>query len=226
MITPLECAKLQEYSYRVEHGLPDWTTLEEDKYDTQFFIHKYEDGCVVICFCCSNSDVDWKNNFAFFQKAYKDCEIPFYVHRGFLRCWKEVRHYIEEEVKKLEPKEICVTGWSYGGAISDLCTEDMVYLFPDLKIRNVTFGGPRVVWSFKNWKKLKSRWTSDKVESIKFKNGSDVVTAVPFLSFGFHHVSDLTHIGQPIRLWRYLNANGYHGIEFYIETLDKIYGNN
>lgn len=196
--------------------------LDTDRYDTEFFIHRMEDGCVVISFHNSNSATDWKNNFMFFSKAYKDCDIPFYVHRGFLRAWKEVRDYIEEKVKELEPTEICVTGHSYGGAMSDLCTEDMAYLFPNTKIRNVTFGGPRVIWGYRNWKKLKKRWNSDMVESIKLKNGSDIVPAVPLMSFGFHHVGELTHIGQPIRWWRYLRPDIYHPISSYKEVLDRL----
>lgn len=225
MITPFECSNLFSESYRVEHGYPrKWTLLDSDKFDTQFFISKRNDGEVVICFCASNSKIDWKNNFHFWQKAYKDMDIPFRAHGGFLRCWKEVRKYIEAEVARLQPTCITVTGWSYGGALAILCMEDITYLYPSMKVQCITFGAPRVV-TWKNWKKIKERWNKDSLrQTIEFKNGSDIVTAVPLMMWGFHHVASIIHIGQPIRWWRYFRPYTYHHINGYRETIEKISG--
>lgn len=226
MITPLECSNLYSDSYRKEHGYPDFMKLDTDKYDTQFFIHKKDDGEVVICFFPSNSATDWKNNFHFWKQVYNDMDIPFQAHSGFLRCWKEVRHYIEDEVKKLEPSCITVTGYSYGGALSILCMEDMTYLYPEMIVHCITFGAPRVI-TWKNWKKIKDRWNNDdKRLTIEFKNGSDIVPAVPLMMWGFHHVVDLTHIGQPIRWWRYFRPDIHHDINNYRKVIEKITGYN
>lgn len=219
MLTPLECALIQKSDYRKKEGYPDWYTLPTDKYDTQFFMTMRKDEELVICFCPSNSKIDWKNNFHFWKVAYKDCEIPIRVHSGFLRCWKEVRRYIEACVKQMNPRCITITGWSYGGAMAVLCKEDLQWIYPLMEIQCITFGAPRVI-GFLNFKKVKDRWKNTK----QFKNGSDVVTAVPLMSMLFTHVSELIHIGQPIRFWRYLfpGPKKYHEIDDYINTMKKI----
>ena len=225
MLTPLQCSKLFSSEGREEQGFPeDWTTLETDKYDTQFFISKKEDGEVVICFCPSNSKIDWKNNFHFWKKAYKDMEIPFRAHGGFLRCWKQVRDYIEIQIRELQPSCITVTGYSYGGALAVLCMEDMAYLYPLMKVSCITFGAPRVI-TWKNWKKIKDRWNLEGLRStLELKNGSDVVTAVPLMMWGFHHVSQITHIGRSIRWWRYFRPDIYHDISNYRNKIELISG--
>lgn len=75
MRTVLECA---EYFNR---DIP-WCTGGED---TQYFIEKIGDE-VVIAFLGSNSKIDWRNNFTFYKKPYKDMEVPFFCHSGFLKC--------------------------------------------------------------------------------------------------------------------------------------------
>ena len=210
MITTLECA-----DYFADASTP-WITLPEDKYDTQFYIEKKDDGEVVIAFKESDSLADWLNNFHFWKKAYKDADITFTAHSGYLRCWKEVRHYIEDEVKKLEPVSITVTGWSYGGALAVLCMEDMVYCFPDIYCRMVTFGCPRVI-GWRNWRKVKDRWKN----SVQLRNSGDLVTTVPFFNMGFHHVVRRTQIGKAPNIINWFNFNS-HRIEEYIPVLEKI----
>lgn len=210
MITTLDCA-----AYFVNDT--PWQKLPTDKYDTQFYIEKKEDGEVVIVFKESDSGVDWKNNFHFWKVAYRDADIPFTAHSGFLRCWKEVRHYIEDKVKELNPSSITVTGWSYGGAISVLCLEDMVYCFPDVPSRMVTFGAPRVL-GWRNWRKIKKRWEN----SVQLRNGSDVVTAVPFFNLGFHHAVRRTQIGNAPNFFGWFKSGTYHYIGDYMKSAKRI----
>jgi predicted lipase len=212
MITPLQCidyiclrGEAQELSYRI---------LGED---TDTLIHKRENGEVVIAFCGSNSKVDWKNNFHFWKKAYKDAEIPFNAHSGFLKCWKLIRHEVEEQVKALNPVSITVTGHSYGGAIAVLCAEDMGYCFPDVKIQMVTFGAPRVI-GWKNWKKIKERWDNAR----QFRCGADFVTCVPPLGMFFHHVVKRTHIGDRPSIMGWFKSGKYHDLDEYTHQIIKI----
>jgi len=185
--------------------------------DTDTLIHKRENGEVVIAFCGSNSKVDWKNNFRFWKKAYKDCEIPFVAHSGFLKCWKLIRHEVEDRVRALNPTSITFTGHSYGGAISVLCMEDMKYCFPDIEIQMVTFGAPRVI-GWRNWKKIKDRWEN----SRQFRNGSDVVTNVPFIFMFFHHVVKRTCMGDKPTFFGLFNPYKYHDLNAYYEQIEKI----
>ena len=50
-----------------------------------------EDGrTLYIFFEPSQDDEDWRANFAYWRKPYKDMEISYRVHGGFLKCWKMV----------------------------------------------------------------------------------------------------------------------------------------
>ena len=209
MLSVLDCA------YIFDDPNTPWEKLESDKYDTQFLI-KVVDDEVVIAFKESDSFIDWVNNFHFWKKAYKDADITFVAHSGFLRAWKEVRHYIEDKVKELNPQKILVTGWSYGGAMAVLCMEDMGYCFPDAEKRMVTFGAPRVI-GWLNWRKIKDRWKN----SIQLRNGSDLVTCVPFFRMGFHHVVRRTCIGNKPNIIGFFNFH-FHEICNYVDTLEKI----
>lgn len=185
--------------------------------DTSTLIHKRENGEVVIAFYGSDSVADWKNNFHFWKKAYKDCEIPFTAHSGFLKCWKLIRDEVERQVKELNPSSITVTGHSYGGAIAVLCMEDMKYCFPDIEIQMVTFGAPRVI-GWLNWKKIKGRWEN----SRQFRDGADFVTNVPFFLWLFHHVVKRTVIGDNPTVIGWFKTAKYHDLDEYYRQIEKI----
>lgn len=205
MRTVLECA---EYFNRDIN----WTVGGDD---TQYYIEKIGDE-VIIAFLGSNSKADWKNNFSFWKRPYKDMEIPFYCHGGFLKCWKLVRDEIEQKVLDLNPKYITVTGHSYGGAMATFCIEDMWYLFPELrsKMQCITFGSPRILGLW-NYKKIKDRWASQRL----FTNGSDIVTCLPFNCMFFRHVKDQIHIGKIRNIFDFFNPIKFHSITGYIDTL-------
>ena len=233
MKTPYQCT-----SYFVNQ--PEWITGGDD---TQYYIEKNDKtGEVVVVFAPSNSKRDWLNNFRFWKKPYKNMDITFFCHSGFLTCYKKVEDEIREAVKALDPSSITITGWSYGGAMAVLCMENLWYEFiylrehpestdsrareaegkPSLrgKMQCITFGCPRVV-GFWNWKKIKERWEGTRL----FKNGADIVTCVPLVTMLYHHVSKQIHIGDKIRLWKYLQANKYHNVpgeDGYSGTLKRI----
>lgn len=48
------------------------------------FDENAEEHTLTIYFQGSSSSVDWIRNFLFKKKPYKDMEIPYRVHRGFL----------------------------------------------------------------------------------------------------------------------------------------------
>lgn len=55
-----------------------------------------------IYFQGSNSITDWVRNFMFPAKPYKDMEIPYRVHRGFLAAWKTVEDIIIAKITELD----------------------------------------------------------------------------------------------------------------------------
>lgn len=210
MITPAECA------HYFRNDTTNWITSGDD---TQYIIEKKESGEVVVIFAESNSKADWKNNLNFWAKPYKEMDVKYYVHRGFLRCWKLVRDEIMSKLKELSPTYITVSGWSYGGALATLCYEDVWFQFPELRDqrRLITFGSPRVLMIF-NFRKIKERWDN----SYRFTNGADLVTCVPFKFMLFRHVCKPIHIGDFRRIWRFFNLNKYHHIKGYLKTMDEI----
>lgn len=212
MLTPIEC--IDYILLRNEAAGLSYQVLGQD---TDTLIHKRDNGEVVIAFDCSNSLIDWINNFHFWKKAYNDAEIPFTAHSGFLKCWKLIRKEVEKQVSELNPTCITVTGWSYGGAIAVLCMEDMKYCFPDLEVQMVTFGAPRVI-GWRNWKKIKARWAN----SRQFRNGADFVTNVPFFLMLFHHVARRTCIGDKPTIIGWFKTGTYHDLSYYSDTFEKI----
>jgi predicted lipase len=157
-----------------------WSTAGDD---TQYRIVDVGD-CVVVVFRGSDSRRDWMHNLDFPKRPYRDMPVPFHVHRGFLRAWKQVNDLITGMLEHVE-KPIIVTGHSHGGALAILCMEDLWYRYPDKrgKLRLVTFGAPRVVGWY-NWRKVSERWDG----SVLYCNRVDVVTNLPFFLMGFLHV--------------------------------------
>ena len=119
MITPLEATK-----YFTEHQ--DWKTVGED---IQYIIECDNDRNVVLVFQGSNSSLDWKNNFRFWKKPYKNMDVTFRVHSGFLKIWRSGRDQIMSEIEALNPSTITVCGFSLGAATSILAYEDVWYRY-------------------------------------------------------------------------------------------------
>jgi triacylglycerol lipase len=157
-----------------------WKTIGDD---TQYRIVE-TDYEFIIVFQGSNSKADWKNNFKFRKKPYKNMPVPYSVHRGFLHVWKLINDYFLNLVREIE-KPIVIVGHSYGGAIATLCMEDIWFKFPDKreKLTLVTYGSPRIL-SWRNHSKIKERWEN----SYIYENKIDLVSHIPFFLMGYVHV--------------------------------------
>lgn len=195
MKTPLEITK-----YFLDPDL-EWIT---SGIDVQYIFLK-EGTENLLIFAPSNSFQDWKNNFDFWKKPYKHMDTTFYVHRGFLKCWKSVEEEILSEIKDSCMENLTIAGWSFGGALATLATEDLWFKLPDVKTKTITFGAPKVFSTF-GFKKIKERFDN----MYMFKNGSDVVTKVPFNFMGFRHVAKLINIGDRPRFLDYFRPQIYH----------------
>ena len=94
------------------------------------FVEDKNESTLYIYFEGSNSITDWVRNFMFPAKPYKDMEIPYRVHRGFLAAWKTVEDLVIAKIKELNHdtneyiwKHIVVVGYSHGAALAGLCHE-------------------------------------------------------------------------------------------------------
>lgn len=186
----------------------NWQTINTVDYK---FIENEKEHALEIYFMGSSQTLDWVRNFLFLKKPYKEMEIPFYVHSGFLTAWKEVDDIIIEKitekvfvtefdekkkrnkiVSKYKFNKIITVGYSHGGAISGLCHECVWYHRPDIRDNIFGFGfeSPRFYYGFKVKKALRERWENYTV----IRNHNDIVTHAPPRLFGFTHVGKLLHI--------------------------------
>ncbi len=173
------------------------------------------DDTLYIYFQGSYETIDWWRNFFFFPKKknpYKDMDISYKVHGGFLAAWKEVEdiviNKITEKSSKLifdnksstfkekinyRWKEIIVVGYSHGAALAGLCHECIWFWRPDLRkegLEGYGFEAPRFYAGFKVKKELEERWEHFTV----IRTNCDLVTHMPPWIFGFCHVGSMLKI--------------------------------
>lgn len=191
----------------------DWEVIGTD---TQYKILEFDDE-VIILFYGSNSKPDWKINFSFFKKPYRNMPITYYVHKGFLGEWKKINDFFLDTIKSID-KPITISGHSYGGAIATLCLEDLGFKYPEKKhtLFLVTFGSPRII-GFYNYRKIRKRWKN----SIIYANNNDLVTKIPFWFLGYRHVKKTRDLGEKFHFFKLFKPQTYHTIDTYIEELEK-----
>lgn len=162
----------------------------------------------------SNGGTDWKNNFDFPAKPYRDMEHKWYCHRGFLKVWKSIEPYIADMINDPTIKNIEIAGYSHGAAIAAMCYEYVKYNRPDVTVSGVGFGAPRVLWGFA------SKAVLDRFKGfVVVRNSKDIVTHVPPAFFGFRHVGEVLKIGGKSK-----GLINDHRPENYVEGLDILNG--
>ena len=142
----------------------------------------------------SNGKEDWKNNFDFPAKPYKDMEGKiWFAHSGFLKVWKSIEPHIKKLILDPTVEGIETVGYSHGGGLAVLCHEYVWYNRPDLRgrIYGYGFGSPRVIWGLKK-REHNIRWESFTV----IRNTDDIVTHAPPALFGYFHVGSILEIGE------------------------------
>ena len=152
-----------------------------------------KENTLFIFFQPTNSTKDWFSNFAFLKKPYKDMKVKYKVHGGFLKCWKEAKDDIVAALREDSIKKIIISGYSHGAALAMLCHECCWFERPDIRDNIWTFGfeAPRVYGGWHIKKNIRMRWN----HYIMIKNGSDIVTHLPPVLFGFRHVGAQLHVG-------------------------------
>lgn len=123
----------------------------------------------------SHQPIDWFFNFFFLLIPAIIGGTPYWFSIGWWTSWcsgKElVMHNIMTEWEKHPDYEIEICGYSFGGAIAQLCAIE-VYERMGIKSNLITFGSPKPLFGL--WTKLMARRC---VKSfIQYANWSDIVT--------------------------------------------------
>lgn len=144
-----------------------------------------------IFFEWSDGATDWKNNFNFPAKPYRDMKNKWFAHRGFLKVWKAIEPHLEDAIFDLTISKIEIVGYSHGAAIALLCYEYVRYNRPDVFVYGVGFGCPRVFWGFAR------RAVMERFDGFTVvRNGRDLITNLPPAAFGFRHVGAVLKVGK------------------------------
>lgn len=180
-----------------------WKLIDETKYDTTGDDIDYkilvQDGRAVLLFQESTSKEDWRNNFNFPRKLYKDQKRWLRVHRGYGDAWRTANDKIMEEfIRAAEIAEgvPLIAGWSFGGAMAQLAAEDFNYR-TGRRSDVVTFGSPKVAGDL---------WTQETIYECgnfaQYANVNDVVPLCPPLPW-FHHINKIKCGGpfNPLQLF-------------------------
>jgi predicted lipase len=185
----------------------DWITSGND---VQYKIDKIDDT-LYIAFQWTESKIDWKQNFKFVIKPYRNMKDLWFVHKGFIENYKSVRDEINDKIKYYDFDRIVVLGYSHGAALATLCYEDLYYNNLGWSISAYVFGSPRVVW-FPS-KKIKYRFN----HLFNYQVRGDIVNRLPFNILGYFHVGNIIKVGS-FKLFGWVR---YHMIKWYYNLLCK-----
>lgn len=173
----------------------------EDKYihvenDASYYIERHPDCDEIlnIYFEWSNGKTDWKNNFDFPAKPYRDMKDTWFCHRGFLKVWKSIEPHISKEILDPRTKMVKIVGYSHGGAIAQLCHEYVRFNRPDLDaslVFTMAIGSPRVYWG-----PIRKRVARRFYGCYVIRNCKDLVTKLPPAWLGYRHICPVVKFGK------------------------------
>ena len=138
----------------------------------------------------SDGGGDWRSNFDFPAKPYRDMKDLWFCHRGFLKVWKSIEPYIASYINDKNVKRIEIVGYSHGGGVAQLCYEYVKFNRPDVEVTGFGFGAPRVFWGIAS-KAVRARFGGFTI----IRNGNDLITHLPPIIFGFRHLGNVFKIG-------------------------------
>jgi len=181
----------------------------------------YNNHKIDICFKGTSTFNDICLNFDIYPRIFINDSIR--LHNGFLKKYLSMKNDIINNINliliKNDIKELSFNGHSSGGAIANIASLDMSYIYNTMKIKCITFGAPRV-----GNKHFIENYNKRINESLRIVNKNDIITFVPLPII-------YTHNHKPLIIQnknRYeLNIVSYftkiHSITTYIKQL--IYNN-
>jgi hypothetical protein len=174
--------------------------IHDDKTGCDYRMDLIQDGTLLIEFAPSNGKQDWIKNFSFWPayiEIYKNSLV--FAHYGFASQYLAVRNILLDRAYQDDVKNIFVQGFSLGGALTQLCVQDMLYHLPNKNIFGVAYEPPRP------W--LKNEKIKKQIEDYLLIVGAffDPVIHVPLFSWGYRAYGKKIWIGK----WRVLPIQHY-----------------
>lgn len=154
---------------------------------------KRENNTVTLYFEKSNGLDDWRNNFRFSARPYRDMKEPWRCHRGFAAVFHSLLFELESVFLDETVTDFVLVGYSHGAALALLAHEYILYHRPELlgRVEGYGFGCPRVIAGYIP-PSLRARLYGFTV----IRNLDDLVTHLPPRIFGYTHIDKPTVIGS------------------------------
>ena len=178
--------------------------------NTFIIIHK--NNTLNICFRGTKNTNDFYLNLNIIPQSFIKTEIK--VHKGFLYKYLSIRDIVINKTKEIISnnyiEDIYISGHSSGGAIANIASLDLFYLYPNKRINTITFGSPRVAN-----KAFIDEYNKNINNSIRIVNKNDIIQYLPLPII-------YNHIHKPLILQDNNNINNIiynHNINTYIKNL-------
>lgn len=193
ILTMAEYAGIAYQAVQPEHSNISLKVIDDPQTDIQCILR--QDGkTLCISFRGTDSFKDLIADARFWKKKipYNNPDSGIRVHSGFIDRYKktQIRNCI---LSCITPKieKIQLTGHSYGAALAVLCAVDLQYHFSKKDYEVFLFGCPRV-----GNRAFAASYNKRIFKTLRFENGNDLVTKLPFRILGYCHVGTKIHVGN------------------------------
>ena len=151
-------------------------------------------------------------NFNVIPKSFLKKEMK--VHKGFLYKYLLIRDLIVNKTHEIlmnnNIEDIYISGHSSGGAIANIASLDLYYLYPNIRINTITFGSPKL-----ENKAFIEEYNKNIINSIIIVNKNDIIQYLP-LPIIYHHIHKQFILNDNNKKKDILNN---HNINSYIRNL-------
>lgn len=179
----------------------------------------YNKNKIDICFKGTSTFNDICFNLDIYPRIFINDSIR--IHNGFLKKYLSMKNNIIKNVNfiindnKNNIKEISFNGHSSGGAIANIASLDMSYIYDNMKIKCVTFGAPRV-----GNNDFINAYNSRIKNSLRIVNKNDIITHVPLpIIYKHNHKPMIINYSHNFQLNIINYFKSIHSITTYIKHL-------
>lgn len=199
----------------------DYIYITETKTKSACYIF-YNKNQIDICFKGTSTFNDICFNFDIYPRIFINENIR--IHNGFLKKYLSMKNNIIKTInfiihnKTNRIKEISFNGHSSGGAIANIASLDMSYIYENLDVKCLTFGAPRV-----GNKEFINEYNRRIKKSLRVVNKNDIITHVPLPIIYTHNHKPIIiknhHSISPVNLNIVNYFRTIHSISTYIKNL-------